>query len=322
VQGALCPKAATTTMSDRCFNRCTGRWAVDPFIERNTTLAARLALPYAALLLATGPIAQADAFTADAEATYTSDSNVTRAQYVGDIQRDQFLSVTAALNYLQWLNPNHRLVYRGFVRAENYRKYDKLSNTTAGLDLAWQYRESGAFTAPLYGVFAKAAIDEYKSTLRDSNLYSAGVSWRKPATDRIQFTAIAAHNWRDSDSTVFDTQDNSFLLNTDYAIGPHSTLYLTYNYLYGDIVSTTTSSTTPRLAFIDNADAINADDAFGSNAIAYRLKAHTNVVTLGTNFKLAETQSLDFSGRWIESNATVGISYTRWQLSLAYLVRF
>ncbi len=281
----------------------------------------RLSLLCGVLALLPCAIAQA-AMTIDAEVAYTTDNNVTRAEFESDILHDQFFTVAAGLNYLQWLNSNNRLVYRGFVRGESYRKYDGLSNVTAGGSVTYQYRESGAFLAPTYGAFFKAAIAEYQSDIRDSNLYSLGISWRKPFTDRIGLTTILAGNLRDSDSTVFDTKEISLLLNLDYEITSRMTMYATYNYLNGDIVSTSVYVTSPRLKFVNNADAINADDAFASGAVAYRLKATTHVVTLGTNFKLADQHSLDFSGRYVDSQATAGITYKKMQFSLAYLARF
>lgn len=285
-----------------------------PFRSLASFLCVALILPLSSVVHA--------AIAVDAEVAYTTDDNVTRAQHDSDILKDRFLSVTAGANYLWRLNPNHRVVFRGVLRAEDYDEYNGLSNISGGLHVTYQYRRSGAFSEPVYGAFAKGAISEYKSELRDSNLYSIGVSWRKPVTDRISFTAILSGNWRDSDSTVFDTQDISLLLNTDYTIGSRWTVYLTYNYLDGDITSTSVYTTSPRLNFVNNADAINADDAFASGAVAYRLDAQTDVITLGTNFKLAERHSLDLSGRWIESKAKAGISYERLQFSLAYLVRF
>ena len=67
--------------------------------------------------------------------------------------------------------------------------------------MTYQYRGSGAFTKPTLGAFIKGAIVDYDSDLRDSDLLTLGVSWRKPFTDRITYTAILSNKWRDSDST-------------------------------------------------------------------------------------------------------------------------
>lgn len=81
-------------------------------------------------------------------------------------------------------------------------------------------------------------------------------------------------------------------MNPDFRWAPRLTQYLTYNYATGDIVA----SGSPWLPVIDNAERIQADDAFGSasaNVFAYRLNVQTHVATLGFNFGsyvLSQTQ--------------------------------
>jgi hypothetical protein len=256
----------------------------------------------------------------DVETAINVDNNITRAERESDILDDRFLSIQLATSYLQWLNQNHRLIYRGFARGEFYDKYDKLSNVTAGVGATYQYRASGAFTEPTYGAFARVSIAEYKSDLRDSNLYTVGVSFRKPLTDRITYAAQLSYNKRDSDSTVFDTAEASLLQNLDYALGENWTMYFTHNYLAGDVVSTAI----PYLKVVNAAETINADDAFERGRFAYRIDARTHVVTLGTNFRINEQNSLDLSVRWVQSTATEDkdITYERWIVGLAYLTRF
>lgn len=259
----------------------------------------------------------------DVELAYTYDDNVARAQFDDDIFDDRFLSLQIGTSVLQWFNANNRVIYRGFLRAEVYDEFETLSNGTAGLSATYQYRGSGAFTSPTYGAFIRASINEYKeSDLRDSDLLSVGVSFRKPFTDRIVYTAQLSYNMRESEGTVWDTKDISLLQNLDYAIADNWTVYFTYNYLDGDIVSST-SITYGVLATVNAAEEINIDDAFDS-LVAYRLDGNTNVITLGTNFRLNERNSFDLSARWAEAKSTVddSIKYERWIVSLAYLTRF
>lgn len=263
----------------------------------------------------------------DIEIAYTYDDNITRAQRDSDILDDRFLSLQAGTSYLQWLNQNNRIIYRGFARGEFYDEYEKLSNATVGVNATYQYRASGAFTSPTYGAFVKAAINEYgKSELRDSDLLSVGVSFRKPFTDRVVYTAMLSYNVRDSDSTVWDTKEASLLQNVDYSLAERWTVYLTYNLLHGDAVSSLNTSNYGALplvnALVDVAKAINTDDAFGSgNWVAYRLRGTTHVVTFGTNFSISENHSLDTSVRYANSSADGDVEYERWMVSLAYLIR-
>jgi len=281
----------------------------------------RCAHQCAAALVLLGLPTLSHAIDFDAELAYTADDNVTRAARDIDILKDRFWAASAGVSFVQWINPNHRLVARAILRGEQYDKYEGLSNASAGAHLTYQYRGSGEFTAPTYGVFLKTAIVEYDSELRDSNLYTLGASWRKPVTDRITFFTQLAANVRDSDSTVFDTKEASVLANVDYALGSRWTAYLTYNYLDGDIVSTVDASIPPALYIVNAAEAINIDDAFPGRT-AYRLNATTNVATLGANFRISEQHSLDLSARFADSKADGGVNYERWLYTLAYLARF
>lgn len=294
---------------------------VTRFSRRRAPLALLAAISLSTLAV------DAHALAFDAELSYTHDDNVTRAPREVDILKDSFVSVGAGLSFLQWIDRNHRLVYRGFLRGEKYDKYDGLSNATLGGQITYQYRGSGAFTAPTYGAFFRAAVVEYDSELRDSNLFSLGVSWRKPVTDRVTFFTQLAGNYRDSDSTAFDTKEVSLLGNVDYSIGARWTLYFTLNYLDGDIVSTVNANYYPSLYIVNAAEEINIDDAFpntGATRTAYRLQASTLVVALGTNFRISEQHSLDLSARFAHSEADADsrIDYDRWLISLAYLARF
>lgn len=256
----------------------------------------------------------------DGEVAYSNDDNVTKAARDQDIEEDSFASAAMGATYVHAIDIANRIVIRGLIRGEFFNEFDGLSNTTGSVTATYQYRGSGEFLAPTYSAFIKAGIAEYDSELRDSDLFSAGVSVRKAFTDRISGLSVLQYNVRDSDSTVFDTKDMSLLVNADYLLTQHSTLYLTYNYLVGDI----TSSSGAWLRAVNAAEEINIDDAFPGTWFAYRLDGKTHVVTLGVNFQLAEKHSLDFSARWINSEADTDseIYYERLQLSAAYLIRF
>jgi hypothetical protein len=257
----------------------------------------------------------------DLEVAFTADDNITRAQHSSDILEDNALSTAVGWNGHKQLGSASRLLYRLFARGEGWAEYDTLNNAAVGGNLTYQYRASGAFLAPTWALFAKAAVVEYNSELRDSNLYSLGASVRKAFTDRIGFAGIVSGNWRDSESEVFDNSEWSLLLNLDYVLTGRSTLYFTANALDGDVVSTAA----PTLAIVTAAEVIEPDDAFGgaaANRFAYRLQARTSVVTLGFNFAIAENHSLDISARLVDSQAGDEIEYQRRLGTIAYLARF
>lgn len=278
-------------------------------------VASALALALSTNAFAAGPVA------IDAQAAYTYDDNVTRAARDIDLRADRVAALTLGANWRHTFATHFRLALRAFAQGEQFADYDGLSNIGGGASANLQYRASGTLLAPTYAVFARLTSLNYNSSLRDGELYNAGVSLKKGLTDRIDFTGVLSGTVRQSESLVFDTRDTSLLLNLDYQWTPHLTQYLTYNYLTGDIVA----SGSPWLPVIDNAEQIQADDAFGgagANMFAYRLNAQTHVATLGFNFAIDGKQSIDLSARFARAKADGDITYDRNIVSAAYLIRF
>ena len=266
------------------------------------------------------------------EAGYNYSDNVTRApQNSPDVLSDQSFGLTVSKNFLVPLTTRTRLIVNGFVGGERFVTYDGLSRLLFGAQGTYQFRPSGSFGSPTYAVFLRTAAEYYDSNLRDGYRYAAGVSVRKPVTDRIQVSTGLTYNYRDSKSAVFDNQDWSARVNLDYSLRSADTLYFGGEYRRGDTVSTAR----PSLAMLDLAKSVVSDDAFddGVDRLAYRFKAATWIGTVGYNLAFTSGQSLDFSYRYIRSTPTDSSSYTyaNWnqtiryvdnQFGLAYLLRF
>ena len=280
-----------------------------------------------ALCVASGVHADEEALDIRVEASVTVDNNVARSRGPGNRLSDVIYNVNAGKSYLIPLDDNSRISLLGTVGAEVFNRYSGLSRAFLGIQGEYQYRSSGAFDAPTFGIFGRAAADFYESNLRDGYRYSVGVRVLQPLTDRVDLFGALAHNVRDGKSKVFDNRDYSARLNLDYSVTTKGALYLTGEYRRGHAVS----SARPELAFVDIAEAIVRDDAFtDTERTAYRLKAKTGIATLGYSFGLQEDQSLDFSLRWVRSTAVSRptfpgaetIRYYDTQATVAYLIRF
>jgi hypothetical protein len=274
------------------------------------------------LFLIGGPVhADGPRPSIDTEFSYTTDSNITRAQNDPDIRADRALGVGIGLSLNQPIDAHTRMLSRVFVRGEAFAENTKLTNAAAGASATFQYRTSGHLLAPTFGVFARLSVAQFRSDIRNSTFYTGGLSFNKNLTDRVVTTVIISGTVRDSDSLVFDTRDGSALLNIDYQLRGGSAWYLSYNFLGGDTVSTGA----PTLQILDAAKAVVADDAFGgaaANQFAYRIHAYTHVVTLGFNFSIAVHHALDLSARYAHADADNDLTYDRTLYSVAYLARF
>jgi hypothetical protein len=267
-----------------------------------------------------------------AEASYTSDANVTRAP-AGDALHDRILGVRVSAGGVIPLSTRTRASVQGFAGIQKFGTYTGLSNNFIGTQGDFFFRTSGEFGAPTYGAFLRTAKEEYESTLRDGYRHAFGVTVHKPATDRIQFFGALTRNISDGKSTVFDAKNTSLRGNADWSLGRWDTVYLGAEYRTGDSVSTVSRNDPIRtLGFVNTAGGnIVQDDAFkDTTRDAYRLKATTLIATLGYNRAFGEGQALDVSWRRAQSSVQHAVApasgsdlrYTVNQYSLAYLARF
>jgi len=257
-----------------------------------------------------------------AEASYTTDDNVTRAP-AGDALRDRILGVRVSAGGVIPISPRTRVSIQGFAGTQRFSTYTGLSNNFIGTQADFFFRASGEFAAPTYGAFVRTAKEEYESTLRDGYRHAFGVTVLKPATDKVQLSGGVTYNITDGKSTVFDAKNVSLRGNADWSLGRWDTVYMGVEYRRGDSISTTG----PTLSAVPSPNI--TDDAFSDSLrTAYRLKASTFVATLGYNHAFSGGHSLDVSWRRVQSKAqdsppgSIDLSYAVNQFSLAYLARF
>lgn len=262
--------------------------------------------------------------TVDSSATW--DDNITRAKLGDDIRADMVYTVNLSRTLEYRLSGNTRVLLTGLATGERFQNFNGLSHIGLGAEANLQYRASSEFDAPTWGLVGKLVGEDYQSSLRDGTRASLGLTWLQPMTDRITLFGALMYNTRQTNNTVFNTEDTSLRLNVDYALGRWTTLYLTGEYRDGDIVSTGHQS----LENITIAKAVVQDDAFPNGEFfSYRFKGTTALLTLGYNIGLGPRDSLDLSWRYVQSTpqmrpawATSPASYTSNQISATYLMRF
>lgn len=258
--------------------------------------------------------------------SYTFDDNVNRSKEAGNKLNERFFTINLSKSMSIPVRDNTRVVLTGFVGAEKAYTYRGLDKVSGGGQAEFQYRPSGEYTAPTFGVFARVSSEQFNSKLRDGYRFSGGFTVRKPWTDRINTFAALAYNGKDSNSPVFDSEEVSIRGNVDYAINADNTFYITGEFRHGDVVSTSITS----YANFEGAHANAVDDVFVKHGYgSYRFVADSVLTTLGYNLALGPTDGLDFSWRWVQSTPTsvppfVGQrkSYFDNQYSIVYLVRF
>ncbi len=272
------------------------------------------------------------------EAGYAWDDNLTRARDAADQLSDHIYSLNVSKSAIFPVTTHTRVLATGFLSGDQLYTYSGLDRFSAGGQAEFQYRISGMFGAPTFGIFGRALIDDYNSGIRSGYRYSLGITARQSLTDRIDAFGALASNVRRADSVVFDAQDYSVRFNLDYSLGRRGTPYVSGEYRRGDTVSTGRQS-------IDSAAIAKVfvpDDAYGNSQLfAYRYDAKTVLWTLGYNWPLGPRDAIDISWRHVRSSpaalpnydlATTAYGlggqpsgqsrYTANQFSIVYLMRF
>jgi len=274
-----------------------------------------IALP---LLLSPSVYAGSDVFI-DFEATVGFDDNVTRAAQNVDIEHDSFLTV-AGTNGMELMSGNFgTLTAKAMLDVNTFSRFSGLSNVSAFGKLNYSFALSSRFGAPWFSLDASYGAVEFSSAQRDSNILSAVATMGMQIDDATSLRLGLAYRDRDAESSVFDTQNESFFINLDWAITSKDIVYVTYKIQTGDTFS---SAESVDLTVIDASTSIVDDDVFVGKR-TYRLDATTQFITLGYNLIRDLHSSFDFSGRYLESDAEdTDLVYEGLTLRLSYFHRF
>ena len=207
---------------------------------------------------------------------------------------------------------------------EKYSEFEELDNVIFTGSAKYRFSFGSKFSSPTYSLNLSLGGIDSESEMRSGDIATLSMDMNKWLTTTINMTLRLSSKKIESQSKVFDTTENQFMLNFDVDLSPRQLVYVTYHFIDGDIVS----SATPKLATINVAQAIEPDDAFGglvTNQFAYRIDAQSNVFTLGYNVALGKSLSFDFSYRFIDSESTIdpsNVYYERTMVRASILGRF
>lgn len=255
------------------------------------------------------------------EISVADDDNIRRAQNDKDIREDASLTLKFKARGGAALGRTSMIAYGGSLAFEKFDVFDDLDNLTFDANIKYRFAGSAKFTAPVYTLGAKLGGIDSESEMRDSTTFSLSFDINKRITTALRLTSGVGFNSRESKSEVFDTSESRIFINLDLNLSRSALIYTTYSFITGDIVS----SASPALEFINAADAIEPDDAFGGSAFnqfAYKLDADTNVIALGYNHILTRSMSMDLSYQFVDSQAAGDIEYERNILRASLLGRF
>ncbi|GAA3928314.1 hypothetical protein [Litoribacillus peritrichatus] len=268
----------------------------------------------------------------DGEITFGFDDNLSKAQRERDIVEDHFGEASLAVAYHTVFSGKAAMTVKGFLSGEAFETVDSLNRASAGAEVSFRWQPSLGFLDPIYKLSLTAQVDEYDVDQRDSDVAKVQLATTKRITDRLTATLGGEYRYRDSDGSVFDTEDYRFFLNGDLMVTKTLALYSTYSYLYGDVTSTAQVQFCNGLvaddiySLLKASTAIEVDEAFNEHFcgswVSYRLDGQTNAVTVGLNQGFGQNYALDVSALWASVRGDLNNDYYRRIYRATFLVRF
>ena len=148
-----------------------------PLFNAFATAAACIAMPLAAHAANPG--------SAEFEAVYTHNDNVSFASKSSDIKEDSVLTLGATGNYTWQLSEKTAFKASAGVQYNAYDKYSDITNVRVGGAGEFEFRPRRGFTAPWYSLLGRFYIAEYNIDNRDGSTLELRALAGKRFTDRI-----------------------------------------------------------------------------------------------------------------------------------------
>lgn len=307
------------------------RGAAPALISRAAVVRAGLLVTQGLLAFPAARATEADAVEKapryELEASVTHDRNLTRGRVAGEKRSDEAYGLQVSREWVVPLSSTRRIMLTGTIGGETFGNHRRLGRGFGEGQATLEYRASGEFSAPTFGVFARAAGDAYRSTLRSGYRYAVGATVSQALTDRINVVGTLTYDRRHARSAVFSGNSHAARLHLDYASSDNGTFYLGGDFRRGD----TTAAGFGSLENIDIAKVFVSDDAFAApQLLSYRFEGRTMVGVLGYNHGLGPKSAIDVSWRHAVTKprsalpfaSSVPNRYVANQLAVSVLWRF
>jgi hypothetical protein len=285
-------------------------------------------------LVGSGNGARGQSHYADVSLDYLHDDNIGRAELDRDILEDNIVTLSGSLNMPRLLGSRAGLLNSLRLEYAAQTEWEDLSALTASAASTFRYQPGAAFSAPWYEAQLVAALMQHQdSDIRDGARLRLNLAVGSDFTDRLVGRAGYRYELRRAwEGEVFDLDNHRFSGSLDYGINDWVTLYGTFAWQTGEVVSTAT----PRPQVLNASEARHLDEAlserppgaarvgnfFEGDRVAYRLDADTLTGELGLNVALSRKLALDFSALHFQAYGDGDNDYDGLQLRAGLLYRF
>ncbi len=270
-------------------------------------------------------------FTQVLDIALASDSNLGGAEQNANILSDRFVSIDARLSMPAELAFNKAFFWELAASHRAYELTKKLNRSELSAAIIYRWQDRFSYRAPWYQVLLNGQWWDVAEDQRDSYVYTLQAMANARLTTKISWVLGWEYKQRDSDASVFDTEQNRLFLNIDYRLRGGPTFYGGGSYIDGHSLTTVQSvlcngqEVTANYDFNVDIDAVGLDQAFSEDYcgiwISFRLPSDTYTSTLGVNYPLGHNTALDFSWLYVDVTAQ-GIQYQRQIIQMNFIKTF
>ncbi len=251
---------------------------------------------------------------------FISDSNPAKAELTQDIESTSALQGRVALSIFskELVNTATRgsgISLSGSASFENNNGIEELGESRYRIGFGWfnEFKTRGA--QPFISFGAGVGFLDSETFIRDGVILDVIGSVNLQPTAFFDTTLGVRAEMRDAETEVFDSTKTTFFLTTNFS--PISRLVFRSGLRF--VIGNEISTATPTLNIINNANAIEADPAFGGlaeNRFAYLIDANSFIAELGMGFEVSKSTQANLLYRFVSTDAEGDIGYDRQLIEL------
>jgi len=270
-------------------------------------------------------------FTQVLDIALASDSNLTGAQQKPNILSDRFMSLEARLNMPTELAFNKAFFWELAANHRAYEQTQQLNRSELSAAIIYRWQDRFSYRAPWYQVLLNGQWWDVAAKQRNSYVVTLQAMANARLTTKISWLLGWEYKQRDSDASVFDTEQSRLFFNIDYRLRGGPTFYGGGAYIDGHSLTTVQSvlcngqQVTADYDFNVSSDAVALDQAFSEDYcglwISFRLPSDTYSATLGVNYPLSHNTAVDLAWLYVDVSAQ-GIQYQRQIIQMNFIKTF
>ncbi len=292
----------------------------------------RLAGLIIASFTATAAATQSNDFL-DVSLAVNHDDNISRALLSTDRYADENLELTLSGGRLYQLRSQDTLTLFASIAGTQFQEFDGLDSKALNLGASLQHKYGlGAYAPSVSGGLSWTRHGS-DTKVRSRDLFELSLGYRKRLSPEWDFSAGANYEISEGledgvkyaskyspDNDIYDFEQASVFVSTEYTFSNYSTLSGSYSYVDGNTVSSALAPNPPLLAI---SKALAPDSAFPAPAnrmiVAYTLATKAHLFSLNWSLPVGRDSSLTAGYSRQLINGRGDLEYTNDRLSLTFL---